>query len=170
MGTWNDADAPIAYLITFRTYGTWLHGDVRGAIDKQHNNFGGPRADSNIILEQQNAGALKSEPFVMSTPARSAVDAAIREVCEFRDWKLYAAHVGMNHVHAVTSAHAPSDKVLLDLKAYSTRKLRSEGLWTFDHSPWVDKGSKRKLWNDDHIYHACEYVINGQGGDLPIFD
>jgi len=170
MATWNDTDAPIAYLITFRTYGTWLHGDARGAIDKKHNNFGGPRADSNIILEQQNAMALKSEPFVMNASSRQAVEAAIREVCEFRAWKLYAAHVGVNHVHAVTSAHASSDKVLLDLKAYSTRRLRNEGFWTFDHSPWVDKGSKRKLWNEDHIYYACEYVINGQGGDLPIFD
>ena len=28
---WNDTDTPLAYLITFRSYGTWLHGDERGS-------------------------------------------------------------------------------------------------------------------------------------------
>ena len=27
---WNDTGIPLAYLITFRCYGTWLHGDARG--------------------------------------------------------------------------------------------------------------------------------------------
>jgi hypothetical protein len=31
---WNDTDIPLAYLITFRCYGTWLHGDKRGSIDR----------------------------------------------------------------------------------------------------------------------------------------
>src|SRR5438093_13756827 len=30
---WNDTDLPLGYLITFRCYGTWLHGDERGSID-----------------------------------------------------------------------------------------------------------------------------------------
>jgi hypothetical protein len=42
-------------------------------------------------------------------------------------------------------------------------------LWTHEYSPWVDKGSKRKLWNDEHIYLACDYVNNRQGGELPEF-
>ena len=31
---WNDTDIPLAYLISFRCYGTWLHGDERGSIDR----------------------------------------------------------------------------------------------------------------------------------------
>jgi len=26
-----------AYLITFTTYGTWVHGDERGSVDREHN-------------------------------------------------------------------------------------------------------------------------------------
>ncbi|MCY7330485.1 MAG: hypothetical protein LH618_18185, partial [Saprospiraceae bacterium] len=59
--------------------------------------------------------------------------------------------------------------VLNDFKAYATRKLRECGLWDWEHSSWVDKGSKRKLWNEEHIYDACNYVNNGQGDDLPEF-
>ena len=27
-------DAPLAYFISFRTFGTWLHGDRRGSVDR----------------------------------------------------------------------------------------------------------------------------------------
>jgi len=33
---------PLAYLITFRAYGTWLHGDSRGSVDRFHNRYGAP--------------------------------------------------------------------------------------------------------------------------------
>lgn len=49
----NDTDTPLAYLITFRTYGTWLHGDERGSVDKNHNKFGTRTAESRIVREQQ---------------------------------------------------------------------------------------------------------------------
>ncbi|HEX9659180.1 MAG TPA: hypothetical protein VGA18_02730, partial [Rhodothermales bacterium] len=34
--------APLAYLITFTTYGTWLHGDERGSVDPGHSIPGTP--------------------------------------------------------------------------------------------------------------------------------
>ncbi len=170
MGTWNDTDEPIAYLITFRTYGTWLPGDSRGSIDRFHNVFSSPRAPSNIVREQQSARKLKGEPVILDSQRRSSVESAIREVCGHRGWMLFALNVRTNHVHAVTSAQASSGRVLGDLKSYSTRRMRCDKNWTEDHSPWVDKGSKRNLWNSDHIWHACEYVVNGQGDELPRFE
>ena len=38
----NDDNIPLAYFITFRAYGTWLHGDERGSVDRLHNTFGSP--------------------------------------------------------------------------------------------------------------------------------
>ena len=35
-----DERIPLGYLITFRGYGTWLHGDRRGSVDRFHNRFG----------------------------------------------------------------------------------------------------------------------------------
>src|ERR1044072_9524581 len=29
---WNDTDIPLGHLITFRTYGSWVHGDERGSV------------------------------------------------------------------------------------------------------------------------------------------
>jgi len=170
MVKWNDTDVPLGYLITFRTYGTWLAGDERGSIDRYHNIYGTPRVVSNVLREQQHALKLKGEPFLLNGLARRSVREAIREVCEYRKWNLYAVNVRVNHAHAVVDSTASSDKVLGDLKSYATRKLRENKCWQNSYSPWVDKGSKRKLWNEDHIAIAVDYVINGQGDMLPDFD
>lgn len=167
---WNDTDSPLAYLITFRTYGTWLHGDPRGSIDKYHNKYGGSRAVPSPVREQIHNERLKSPPFLLNANSRSVVENAIREVCQFRDWRLIALNVRTNHAHVVPFADAPSEKMLNDFKAYSTRRLRENSEWQFKHSPWVDKGSRRFLWTETHIEAAVDYVVNGQGGPLPEFD
>lgn len=33
---------PVAYFITFTTYGTWLQGRDPGWVDRQHNQYGAP--------------------------------------------------------------------------------------------------------------------------------
>ena len=160
----------MAYLITFRTYGTWLHGDVRGSHDHRHNVFGGAKAPDNIIREQQNVTKLKSEPFALQSRARGIVEASIRSVCDYRNWHLHALNVRSNHAHVVAAAGAVKpDPILRDFKAYATRDLRKAGLWPHEHSPWSDGGSTRYLWKEDSVWYACNYVLNSQGDDLPEF-
>ena len=60
--------------------------------------------------------------------------------------------------------------VLNAFKANATRKLREDHLWPHPFSPWADKGSKRRLWNERSVANAIDYVLNGQGDDLPNFD
>lgn len=170
MGKWNDTDEPIAYLLTFRTYGTWLHGDERGSIDKYHNRFGGRRAVVSHDREAVDRRRLKSPPFLLNAEARKIGEQAIWEVAEIRHWNLIALNVRTNHAHVVTGANAPSGKMLGNFKAFSTRRLREGELWRFEHSPWVDKGSRRSLWIEDHVSAAANYVLHGQGGPLPDFD
>jgi REP element-mobilizing transposase RayT len=168
---WNDTDIPLGYLITFRSYGTWLHGDARGSIDRFHNRYKSdylPPSDSREIV---NRRLLKSEPVVLNAAQRESVDAAIREVCAHRRWFLHALNVRTNHVHSVVSIGSiKPERALNAFKAYSTRRMRKDGNWEKPHSPWADRGSKRHLWNERSMALAVDYVINGQGGPLPDFD
>ena len=76
-----------------------------------------------------------------------------------------------NHVHVVASiGDAKPENALNSFKAYTTRKMRERSLWHSGSSPWADKGSKRNLWNERSIELAIDYVINGQGSELPEFD
>ena len=168
---WNDNDTPLGYLITFRTYGTWLPGDERRSIDRYHNTYRGPRVTPNPVLEQQHRTKLKSEPVRLNAVRRRAVDAAIREVCDHKKWLLRALNVRTNHAHVVVSMGPLKPSLAMNaFKAYATRKMRESNCWGHDHSPWVDKGSERWLWTEASIFSACDYVVNGQGHDLTDFD
>ncbi len=167
---WNNTELPIAYLITFRSYGTWLAGDERGSIDKYHNSFGGPRAVTSKNREMEHNARLKGPPFLLNAARRQLVEHAIRDVCSFRAWTLIALNVRTNHVHIVVSGQTSSGKILGDLRAYSTRHIRERNAWNYEQSPWADKGSRRSLWTEEHVGAASDHVINGQGDQLPKFD
>ena len=167
---WNNTDTPLAYFISFRSYGTWLHGDQRGSIDRFHNRYGSPFIPPNKNWLRYNQLQLKTEALILEAPHRAAVETAIRETCTIRKWSLLAINVRTNHVHTVLTANRKADQVLIAFKANATRQLRQDGLWRHDFSPWTRKGSKRKLWNEQSIARAIHYVLYGQGDQLPDFD
>ena len=167
---WNDTDEPLAYLITFRTYGTWLHGDQRGSVDRFHNHYNSPYMPADEIWHRSNQQTLKTKAVILSGRQRKSVEAAIIETCAIRKWSLLASNVRTNHVHVVVTANALPGRLLNGLKANATRHLRADGLWSYRFSPWADKGSDRRLWNEESVARAVDYVLYGQGDRLPDFD
>ena len=168
---WNDTDVPLAHLITFRSYGTWLHGDARGSVDRLHNRYKAPYAAPNENRNRHNKEMLKCAPVVLDASRRASVETAICETCDHRRWTLRAMNVRTNHVHVVVSIGAKKAELALNaFKANATRQMREDGCWRKDRSPWVDKGSRRSLWNERSVEQAIDYVLNGQGDELPEFD
>jgi REP element-mobilizing transposase RayT len=168
---WNDTDIPLAYLITFRSYGTWLHGDKRGSIDRFHNRYKSRYIEPNLRWHDHNTRVLKSQPVTLDAAQRKSVEHAIRATREHRRWFLYAVNIRTNHAHSVVCIGSlKPERALIALKANATKQRRSEGCWKHDSTPWAEKGSKRYLWNERSIAQAIDYVINGQGDDLPDFD
>ena len=165
------ADIPLAYLVTFRCYGTWLHGDERGAIDRRRNQYSSPYIPPNPNWHSYNVRQLKQSPVTLSPLQRRSVERAVHETCKFRDWELLALNVRTNHVHALvhTGTLAP-ERVLNALKANATRQMRQDGHWPHEHSPWADRGSRRYIWTEVGIERATEYVVNDQDGEMPEFD
>jgi REP element-mobilizing transposase RayT len=167
---WNDTDTPLAYFISFRSYATWLHGDQRGSIDRCHNSYRAPYIPRSDKWRKHNEQLLRAKPLILKARYRKSIEAAIRETCEIRHWFLQAINVRTNHIHSVVSANRRAGLVLNAFKANATRQLRQDGLWSYDFSPWAGKGSKRNLWNEQSVARAIDYVLNGQGDDLPDFD
>ncbi|MDX2043740.1 MAG: transposase [Acidobacteriota bacterium] len=157
---------PLAYFITFRCYGTWLHGDERGSVDRLYNTYGTPFYPVDKPLEEEERRRMKHSPVELDDARRVIVDHAIREVCQHRKWKLLAINVRTNHVHVVVSATCKPEKVLNDFKAYATRAMRSGGAWSRPASPWSGHGSRRYLWKPQQVECACDYVLNHQGDDI----
>ncbi|PYS43090.1 MAG: hypothetical protein DMF71_07945 [Acidobacteria bacterium] len=156
----------LAYLITFRSYGTWLHGDRRGSIDRRnYNRFGTPEMPSNAKVFADESAELKNQPILLNRAQRDLVELAIREVCALRDYVLHAVNARTNHVHSVVTAPCKPEHVMDSFKAYATRKLREEGLLGRNIKPWARHGSTPYLWTEEQVKRAIDYVINGQGDE-----
>ncbi len=162
----DDNEFPLAYLITFRCYGTWLHGDERGSKDRKHNQFGSPTIPPNPNLVRFELTRLKHRPTILGPRHRQLVEKAVREVCDHRHYLLRAINVRTNHVHSVVSAMSKPEPVLNAFQSYSTRALRRSGLIPRDVKPWARHGSTVYLWKERAVAKAIEYVLLGQGKDL----
>ena len=167
---WDDSDYPLAYFITFRTHGTWLHGDQRKSVDRHGKNvFGSERISLDPTFSVLMDRNMETEPVILDGPHRAVVDAAIRKVCLHRELRLYALNIRSNHAHSVVWAPCPPERVMGAFKANSTRELREAGLIARDRRVWSRGGSTRFLWKPHNVERAVAYTLYGQGDDLPEF-
>ena len=167
---WDDNDFPLAYLITIRTYGTWLHGDERRSVDRHGKNaYGAPRIAENPKLHHQMRRDQTTSELLLDGRQRACVESAIRSLSNIRNYGLYAVNVRTNHAHTVISAAVRPEVIMSAIKANATRELREGGLVAADAKVWSRGGSRRYLWKQTQVEQAIDYVLFGQGQDLPNF-
>ena len=164
---WDDNVFPLAYLITVRAFGTWLHGDERGSVDMHGKNYyGSPDISPNQKLQKIMTENLTQSAVLFNDEQRKVVEIAVKEVCEHRGYYLQALNARTNHVHAVVSAQCKPEIIANAFKSYSTRKLREENLVSSELKLWSRGRSRRYLWKERHVVLAIDYVLYGQG-DVP---
>ena len=143
----------------------WLHGDVRGSVDRITNIFDTPLLPPDRVRRRTEEQELKSAPVVLTADQRRVVEMAVRNLCLHRGYALLAVNVSTNHVHAVISAARKPERVLEAIKAYATRELRQTSSIPATMKPWGRHGSTRYLWKDRSVEKAIAYVLYGQGDD-----
>ena len=154
---------PLAYFLSWHTYGTWLHGDARGSVDDTHNAVDTPYLKPDHHLYHAVRTSLRWPPMILSTRMRHVVEQTIREHCRIRRWKLLALNVRTTHVHVVvTSPQIAPERVMEQLKAWSTRRLREAGLVDRERRVWVEHGSTKWINDEDGVRFAADYVLNRQ--------
>lgn len=158
--------APLAYLLTWRCYGTWLPGDDRGSVTHD-NRPGAPFAAPSPALAAHAPTLMQRSSFLLDAPRRALVRGVIEDVCTHRGWSILALNVRTTHVHAVVKAEPPPEKVLVDLKAWSTRRLREAGLCPQNGKVWAAHGSTRWIDTQASLDRVIEYTLHEQG---PVLD
>ena len=161
---------PLAYFITFTTYATWLHGREAGSVDRFHNVPGTPFLAPDAARESANRDAMRQPPYALDAPRRAVVLRTVCEVCRHRRWTLLAAHVRSNHVHVVVAAPAAPEKVMADLKAWSSRRLREAFGEPVDRDRWTQHGSTRYLNTPASVDAAVTYTLDEQGPRMAAYD
>ena len=90
---------PLAYFITWNTYGTWLPGDQRGWVEYRRGwQFPDP------ILELEAAARMTEDACWLDPEQRKRVESQVLETCTVRGWHLWAVNCRTNHLHAVLTA------------------------------------------------------------------
>ncbi|NOY41068.1 MAG: hypothetical protein GXP26_04420 [Planctomycetes bacterium] len=154
---------PLAYLITWHTKGSWLHGDRRGSVDRLHNQFGEPLVATSFVRRRAARDRMKHPRVKLDAARRRAIRETIVDVACHRGWDLLAVHVRTNHVHIVIAAEQTPERVMNDMKAWSTRRMIETGVLQQGVRPWARHGSTRYLWNERSVAAACGYVRDRQG-------
>ena len=167
---WDDNQFPLAYFVTFRTFGTWLHGEKRGTVDRHGRNvYGTERIGLDPMFSVTMERNMNSEPVFLNGKQRATVERAIRDVCAIRNYSLVAINVRTNHAHVVASGARSPKSMMSAFKANATRELKEAGLVAKDRTIWSRGGSTIYLWKQHQVASAVDYVITGQGADLPKF-
>jgi hypothetical protein len=109
-------DQPIAYFLTFGSYGSRLHGDPRGSIDRHHVPV--LRDDFRRRFEER---LMVSGGFAFQPAQRETLELAFAETCAFRSWALWAVNIRLSHVHVVVSGETTPERIMTALKANATR-------------------------------------------------
>jgi REP element-mobilizing transposase RayT len=151
---------PIAYLLTWTTYGTWLSGDDRGWVMR-----GKGLQLPDPIIRQRTEQLLTETPCVLTPEQRTLVEQTIADHCRIRHWHLHAVNCRTNHIHAVVTSDRHPDDVRDQFKAWCTRRLNKLAQSHGDNARenwWTERGSKRYI-NDDHSLEcAIRYVNEAQ--------
>jgi REP element-mobilizing transposase RayT len=151
---------PIAYFLTWTTYGTWLPGDSRGWNPKDGS---GPEI-ANPLFEEMARSQMTESEFRLSTADRELVEKTIRKHCEFRGWTLHAVNPRSNHVHVVVTAPGyEPEPVYEQFKAWCTRHLKK--VHTERENFWTERASRRWINYEDDLESAIRYVLDAQDGD-----
>jgi REP element-mobilizing transposase RayT len=152
-----NTDDPLAYFLTWTTYGTWLPGDERGWNRK---GVAGVQKSDALFLESAES-RMKETAFQLSEQHRKIVENTIRKHCEIRKWHLHAVNARSNHVHVVVTAPGYKPKTVRDqFKAWCTRNLKE--VVNERTQFWTEGGSCRSINTEADLEVAIAYVLEAQ--------
>jgi Transposase IS200 like. len=165
--TFEENGFPQGYLITIRTFGTWLHGDKRHSVGRNGTNiYGMPDNPPNEGLEQWMIKEMRQQPRLLDDPERGTVRESIEELCNRKAYPLHAVNVRSNHSHVVLTAQRKPERIIVELKANATKFLRGAGLAGPTERVWSRGQSRRYLWKPRNVHAAVNYVLYAQGDEV----
>lgn len=147
---------PLAYHLTWTTYGSWLAGDPRGWVKGGVEGIQPP----DPAIRAAMSARMAEPPVVLTEPQRELVAATIRAHIAFRHWELHALNVRTNHVHVVVTADMKPEEVMNQFKAWCSRRLSEQAggkrKW------WTEHGSTKWINDEQYFAFAVRYVRDMQ--------
>jgi len=159
----------MTYLLTVACFGTHLPGDRLGVVNHKRNRIGDPYVGINSGLANSVRQAMRQTTYCLDiSRAQYVLDASL-SLCHFRGWHAHAIHVRTTHFHAVLTANEKPERILIEMKAYASRRLNQAGSEPSGIVRWARHGSTRYLWDEGSVAAAIRYVIDAQGSPMALY-
>ena len=149
---------PMAYHITFGTYGTRLHGDARGTVDRRMNWPGEPIIGSDASWWGQERDRLRYPPVVLTGEQMGHAQASVPDICTRGGWQHHTCAAGPDHVHVVLTCEAEGERVRMWLKRWLGEALSRRWPLPNDATWWAEGGSVKWVWTEDYFDDVYRYV------------
>jgi REP element-mobilizing transposase RayT len=149
---------PLAYHITFGTYGTRLHGDERGTVDRSLNNFGDPIIGRDEDWNRIERGLLRFESRKLTIEQRIFVEQSVPRICARGGWQFIEVAAAPDHVHNMIVAKADGNAVRKWLKRWLSEVLSERWPLRLQEVWWAECGSVKWIWTEDYFERVRHYV------------
>ncbi len=164
-------DRPLAYHITFGTYGTRLHGGERASVDRRHNTPGEPVLGRIESWERVERHRMRFPPVRLTPAQRLYVEEVVPQVCQRGGWTYHIAACGEDHMHVLLSTDASGNAVRRWLKVWLGQALGQR--WSMEKGRrwWANGGSVKWVWDEAYFkraYACMERQRATKWSDLPL--
>jgi len=161
-------DRPLAFHITFGTYGTRLHGDERGTVDRSMNRPGDPIIGKDGDWERFERSRLRFDPVFLTREQMICAEDAIPLICERGEWQLWTSAAGPDHVHVLLTPEVNADGKVIRriLKRWLGQALSERWPLQTGATWWAEGGSIRWVWTQRYFDNVFGYV-DGQRASGP---
>ena len=141
---------PIAYMLTWTTYGSWLQGDERGYVKD------GVILPPNKGLNQANRAAMASPEVSLTRRQKGITEDALRKEAEALGQEICAVAVGKNHLHLVVTTNGLDPCHAVSHYKNAVRlAVQGDG---FGGRLWTRGYSKRYCFDEEQLHAMIEYV------------
>ncbi len=152
------SDRPLAYHITFGTYGMRLHGDARGTVSRQQNEFGEPIIGRDTRWEALEEQTLRFEPVKLVLSQRMVIEALLPMICQRGGWLYHQGAAQPDHVHLLLSTSAEGKAVRSWLKRWLGQELSQRWKLPEGASWWAEGGSVKWVWEQKYLEAVDAYI------------
>ncbi len=153
-------DLPLAYHITFETYGTRLHGDPKGTVDRSMNRYGDPIIGSDHKRWIREIELLKFPSVNFDLSHRQYAESLIPSICQTGGWIYHIAAVGVDHIPVLLTADAEGTVVRKWFKRWLGEELSEKWPLSTGQTFWSEGGSVKWVWNEDYFHAIHRYILH----------
>jgi REP element-mobilizing transposase RayT len=149
---------PLAYHITWGTYGNRLHGDPRGTVDRTHRKRGSPVLGLDRERLEKEKSLMKFPPVRFTRDQRLFIETNIPKICEHGLWTYHICAAAIDHIHMVVSSPSDPRDIRRLAKRWMGQELSLHYRLPEGATWWSEGGSVRTVKDDAYLQSALPYV------------